>query len=306
MPSTPRPLLEPLSPRLLLAAPEAIPVLHLIGFDQRGSAWTYESKYAVAGSDFDDVNGRGEFSVAVRDNLKRIRGNDCVMVDVSSDGVTATTAWFTNKRGTYLASTFLETEIGDFRLNLGDTRVAPKSLTLGQTETRTSRVSATIDPGGDFLDLGFDLNSLSFKGEATTTWKLTDRQTVTVPAGTFDAVHGSFTASYEGSVKARVAGVSVKFKVEVSAPMEFWAVEGRGIVLSSVGVEAKAEPTGLAGLVLDDEYTAEAWATNKLRTLDRPAVAVARSLATPAPASVFSTQPLNAATRDDLLGSLCA
>jgi hypothetical protein len=288
--------LEPLDPRVLLSAPETVPVLHLIGFDQRGSTWTYESKYSVTGADFEDVNGRGEFTVAVRNNLKPIRGHDCVMVDISSAGITATTAWFTNKRGTSLASTFLETEIGDFRLNLGDARVAPKSLTVGESETRTSRVSATIDPAGDLLDLGFDLNSLSFKGDATTTWKLIGHESVTVPAGTFDAIHGSFTASYEGTVKARVGGVGVKFNVELSAPMEFWAVEGRGIVLSSVGVTAKADPTGLAGLVLDDEYSAEAWATNKLRTLDVPA-AVARSL----PPTAFSTRSIATDDATDLL-----
>src|SRR3954463_435342 len=86
---------EPLDPRLLLSASETIPVLHLVGFDQRGSTWTYQSKYSVTGTGFDDVNGRGEYSVSVRDNLKAIRGHDSVMVDISSDGITATTAWFT-------------------------------------------------------------------------------------------------------------------------------------------------------------------------------------------------------------------
>jgi hypothetical protein len=180
LPTTPF-VLEPLDPRLLLAAPETVPVLHLVGFDQRGSVWTYQSKYSVEGDGIDDVSGRGEFQVAVRDNLKRIRGRDCVMVDVSSDGITATTAWYTDKRGTYLASTFLETEIGDFRLNLNDAKVAPKSLTVGQSDTRTSRVSASVE--SDLLDTG-----VSFKGSATTTWKLIDHQTVTVPAGTFDAL----------------------------------------------------------------------------------------------------------------------
>src|SRR5689334_16490821 len=156
-------LLEPLDPRLLLSAVETVPVLHLVGFDQRGSTWTYQSKYSVTGTGFDDVNGRGEYTVGVRPNLKAIRGRDCVMVDVSSDGITATTAWFTNKRGTYLASTFLETELGSFRLNLGDTRVAPKSLTVGQTDTRTSTVSGTVDPADDLFD-----GSASFKGDATT------------------------------------------------------------------------------------------------------------------------------------------
>lgn len=287
-------VLEPLDPRLLLSAPETIPVLHLVGFDQRGSTWTYQSKYSVTGTGFDDVNGRGEYSVAVRDNLKAIRGRDCVMVDVSSDGITATTAWFTNKRGTYLASTFLETEIGDFRLNLGDTRVAPKSLTVGQTETRTSSASGTIDPADDLFD-----GSATFKGDATTTWKLIDHQTVTVPAGTFDAIHGSFTAHYNGTVKTHVSGVRVTFDVDVTAPLEFWAVEGRGIVLSSVGVKAKAEPTGLASLVLDDEYSAAALATNKLQTFDRPAptTAVARSL----PSPTFSTRNIATDSPTDLL-----
>jgi len=288
-------LLEPLDPRLLLAAPETVPVLHLVGFDQRGSAWTYQSKYSVTGTGFDDVNGRGEYSVAVRDNLKAIRGHDSVMVDISSAGITATTAWFTTKRGTYLASTFLETEIGDFRLNLGDTRVAPKFLTVGQSETHTSSVSGTIDPAEDIFDA-----SATFKGDATTTWKLIDHQTVTVPAGTFDAIHGSFTAHYSGTVKTHVAGVRVTFKVDVNVPMEFWAVDGRGIVLSSVGVTAKAEPTGLASLVLDDEYSAEALATNKLRTFDRPA-ATAATVVRALPATSFSTRSIADEVADNLL-----
>ena len=294
-------VLEPLDPRLLLAAPESFPVLNLVGFDQRGSVWTYQSKYSVEGDGIDDVSGRGEFQVAVRDNLKAIRGRDCVMVDFSSDGITATTAWFTNKRGTYLASTFLETELGDFRLNLGDARVAPKSLTVGQSDTRTSKVSGSID--SDLLGV-----EASFSGDASTTWKLIDRQTVTVPAGTFtDAVHGSFEARYEGEVKTRVNGIRVTFDVEISVPMEFWAVEGRGIVLSSVGARAEAELGGLAGLFVDEEYSAEAWATNKLRTLDRPAATpaaatVARSIADPAPATpVFSTRNIATDAAADLL-----
>lgn len=292
-------VLEPLDSRLLLAAPEVVPVLHLVGFDQRGSTWTYQSKYSVTGTGFDDINGRGEYTVGVRSNLKAIRGHDCVMVDTSSDGITATTAWYTSKRGTYLASTFLETELGNFRLNLADTRVAPKSLTVGQTDTQTTAVSGSIDPADDLFDA-----SATFKGDATTTWKLIDHQTVTVPAGTFDAIHGSFTARYEGTVKTHVSGFGVTFDVDVTVPMEFWAVEGRGIVLSSVGAEATAKPTGLAGLVLDDEYSAEAWATNKLRTLDVPAAAaaVARSVT----ASTFSTQSIAADASDDLLGSGCA
>jgi hypothetical protein len=277
-------VLEPLDPRLLLAAPETLPVLHLVGFDQRGSTWTYQSKYSVTGTGFDDINGRGEYTVGVRSNLKAIRGHDCVMVDASSDGITATTAWYTSKRGTSLASTFLEPRLGNFRLNLADTRVAPKSLTVGQTDTQTSAVSGSIDPADDLSD-----GTATFKGDATTTWKLIDHQTVTVPAGTFDAIHGSFTARYEGTVKTHVSGFGVTFNVDVTVPMEFWAVEGRGIVLSSIGAEATAKPTGLASLVLDDEYSAEAWATNKLRTFDRP------------PAT-FSTRSIVSAPPDDLLG----
>jgi hypothetical protein len=265
----------------------------LVGFDQRGSTWTYQSKYSVTGTGFDDINGRGEYTVGVRSNLKAIRGHDCVMVDVSSDGITATTAWYTSKRGTYLASTFLETELGNFRLNLADTRVAPKSLTVGQTDTQTSPVSGSIDPADDLFDA-----AATFKGDATTTWKLIDHQTVTVPAGTFNAIHGSFTARYEGTVKTHVSGFGVTFDVDVTVPMEFWAADGRGIVLSSVGAEATAKPTGLAGLVLNDEYSAHALATNKLRTFDRPAAAVARSVFSPAAATIFSTESIAA---DDLL-----
>ena len=290
-------LLEPLDCRLLLAAPETVPVLHLVGFDQRGSTWTYQSKYSVTGTGFDDINGRGEYTVGVRSKLKAIRGHDCAMVDVSSDGITATTAWYTSKRGTYLASTFLETELGNFRLNLADTRVAPKSLTVAQTDTQTSAVSGSIDPADDLFDA-----TATFKGDATTTWKLIDHQAVTVPAGTFDAIHGSFTARYEGRVKAQVSGFGVTFDVDVTVPMEFWAVEGRGIVLSSVGAEATAKPTGLAGLVLDDEYSAHALATNKLRTLDVPAAAAAAAVTRSLAAATFSTQSIAADTSDDLLG----
>lgn len=214
--------IEALESRRFLSTAPTYNFASLVGYDRLGSSWKYSSTVTLI-TDGDTDTKTASAKVAVAASKVRYDGQDCSAVKFSSSDLTISTAWYSNSKGTFQT---LSLYSGDtLTLKLHDTRVAPRTMTLGQTYTDTGTIDATVRGTID----GYAVNG-SFRGTdavSTTLWK---NQRVRTRAGSFDTVKGSYDVSVSGKLTLRVAGRNVTANVNVTDSSVFWAAPSVGII----------------------------------------------------------------------------
>jgi hypothetical protein len=220
-------LAEALEPRGLLSAPAAGASLQqLMGYDQLGATWDYASQY-TATIDGDTTSDSGSASVNVRSDTGTFDGHQADLVDVTTgDGsATATTAWYSDSKGSHLAALITSTEQGTFSLDLHGALAAPASLAVGGKAFRSSgKFTGTFN-----VDAGVSLSG-SVSGKVQNTSQLIGTQVVDEPAGSFTATQGKQATTVNGTMTVRYQGHTYHLGYSSTVSQTFWTVEGVGVV----------------------------------------------------------------------------
>ncbi|MCY2950852.1 MAG: hypothetical protein NTU53_02615 [Planctomycetota bacterium] len=214
-------------------APATINLANLLGYSRRGASWNYNTTYKLTSSEgTDSGSGTGQVSVARR--TTQIDGHASNLVTVSAADTTLSTAWFSDATGTNVNAIATNTDLGKINLTLHDTRIAPKSLTIGKSYSD----NGTFD--GKFTVSTNGINATgTLSGNTTATTKLIGTEQITVPAGTFNAIKGTYTIKMTGTLRIRYQGKTISVKFSATVNQTFFAVQGTGIVKGTTSATIK-------------------------------------------------------------------
>lgn len=253
-----RNLLEGLESRLLFA--QTYDFASLTGLGLAGHSWKYAADYSVTSNVIDDFAGSGTASVSVK---RQGTGTpEKLKVSLSSGSGKVGLIVQNDSKGLSLLEVNNGFGEGSIKLKLGKTRLAPKTLTIGQKYTDTGTFSGTFS--GEIDDTTI---SGKVTGKTSITTKLTGAANVSTPAGDFSAIKGNFTVKLTGTLKVKIHGISVEVDFSENLPETFWAVDGVGIVKSQSTLS-----TSLS--FLGQKASLKAQVTGNLKSYTAPATAM--------------------------------
>jgi|GEM_PF-6646491 len=201
-------------------------LMNLFAYDKLGAQWTYRTRYTARSSEGSD-SGSGTQSVNVGRQTVRIDGHNCDVVTIDTPETSQKYAWYSDSSGTYCTLIATDLGMGKLELKLHDTRVAPRSLSVG----RTYSDKGTFD--GTFTISGYGQSIVGkVGGSVAATSRLAGTETVKVAAGRFSAVKGQYELTMSGKMTIRYQGRNYTANFSATASETFWAVPGTGMVKS--------------------------------------------------------------------------
>jgi hypothetical protein len=221
-------MVEGLERRVLLAAEYNL--FNLLGYNQRGAEWEYRS----SGESTSWISGNqeitGKTTVTVAKKRKEFAGILSNLVKTKGKDSAFSLAWAKDDQGRALATGAVATEFSgipglSLEVELNGTRVAPKKMEVG----KVYRDDGTFSGDVVFVVEG-DTISGTFDGTTEVSSRLLGKESITVPAGTFNAVKGRITLEFDGVVELDFGGISIPADVHVVQKTTFWAVPQTGIV----------------------------------------------------------------------------
>lgn len=235
------------------AEPAHYELSDLLGFDQVGAAWRYQTAYRLAG---DFGSERGVVTTRIRHTGRE-----------DSDGVTESTwkvgdativaRWQTSASGTEIEAVTVKSELGTFRIDLEHTLAAPGAMEVGKVYSDSGTYDGTLRFEGDSLTV-----TATTAGTARVRSKLVGVRQVTVPAGRFDAVKGTYRVRLNGQFSIPFGGRTYTGTYTAVLNSKFYSAEDIGIIKSrdSLSLKGRAPVFG--------KFTAKAFSTNKLLSFD--------------------------------------
>lgn len=125
-------------------------------------------------------------------------------------------------------------------MNLTGAQLAPMSSVEGKSYKDSGKFSGTYEENND----GTETDG-TIKGSAKASSEILDTESVTVPAGTFSAIKGTFDVAMTGTLTLVVNGKKTNAGFSVSYPETFWAVQNVGIVqiqaATDIGIKVKKQ-----------------------------------------------------------------
>jgi hypothetical protein len=225
-----RACVEPLEERVLFA--EQFKLLSLLGYNIKGASYTYKTSTSidvVADGQTESTTGvAAKTTVAVGTAKQVLDGKSSYIVKTTAtgDAMGGTSGWASDTTGTYNTKTTVSKEGVGLSVGLKGTRVAPQTMTVGQSYSDSGTFSGSF--GGD--ELG-GLITGSFSGSVTANSKLFGREACTVGSKTYAyAVKGTIVLGLNGSVTMTVEDESITINMKATKTMTFWAVPNKGIV----------------------------------------------------------------------------
>jgi len=218
-------LLEPLEPRCLLSgAPESYNLMSLLGYDRRGASWKYNTVATYVDLDDQTTTRSQSTKVNIATAQAKFDGQLSNVVKFYGPDVTLTSAWYSNSKGTFQSLSFTSGAIGELNITLHDTKIAPKSMVVGQTYHDTGTFDGRINDDV----LGESLTG-TFSGNDTVTSGLSRHQTIRTKAGSYDAIKGSYEVTVTGKLKLNIAGETINVDFSADQNTVFWAVPNVGV-----------------------------------------------------------------------------
>jgi hypothetical protein len=221
--------IESLETRRLCAAHKSFKFGSLTGYTLPGTSLSYDTNFSLKSNLIDPETGSGQVSI----NVSKAGGGSQpkYLIQTSTDDfntdTTSTSTLTLQSSGQNLNVIKLHTNVGNaaININLSNTRLTPLTTTLGTSYSDSGSFSGTF--GGNTLGAKV---SASVAGSATGTTKLLDTENVSVPAGTFSSIKGTYTISMTGSMHISLNGKSYNVAFSLSYANTFWAVQNVGIV----------------------------------------------------------------------------
>jgi len=230
-----------------LAAPKqaaaTINLADLLGYSRRGGSWNYNATYKLTSSEGTDSLS-GAYQVSVARKTTKIDGHASNLVTISTAAaadITLTTAWYSDATGTNVNAVAINsmTNLGKINLTLHDTRIAPKSLTVGKSYSDIGTFDGKLTVSNNGINA-----TGTISGNTTATTKLIGTEQVTVPAGTFNAIKGTYTIQMTGTLRVRYQGKTASAKFSATVNQTFFAVQGTGIVKGTTSASIKITAPG--------------------------------------------------------------
>jgi hypothetical protein len=221
---------EPLEGRLFCSAtPEKFNLISLLGYNLAGASYKYRTMGTFDDGDPSDSTSE-TFSTKQTVGTKKqtYDGHASTIVKLSDTdpATTITGAWFGDSTGSYLLLRSVVTDEFNITEKLHDTRVGPKSMTVGTKYSDTG----TADGSASFRVQGQTLNG-TFSGTSSVTAKISGRQSVTVRGKVYsDAVKGTITTVLNGKLRVTIRGHSESAPITMTETQTFWAKPGVGAV----------------------------------------------------------------------------
>jgi hypothetical protein len=214
----------------------------LTGYGLSGHSWTYDNDYSLTSNIFNDISGSGQSTVSVKRQGTGTPTTLKIMLGVGPGKETLITQRDAN--GTTLTEIDTSFGSGKFKLKLGSTLLAPKTMTLKQTYTDKGTFSGSFSGSVEGTDLSGQIN-----GKTTTTATLSGNASVSTPAGDFSAIKGNYSVKLTGTLKAKINGFGVNVDFSESLPLTFWAVNNFGIVKSQGTLSTSLKAVGQTATV---------------------------------------------------------
>lgn len=217
----------------------------LLGYGLAGHSWTYESDYKIktttgsgrtsagrgAGgerswhtNDPGNASGSGEATVSVARQGSASAG----VFKVRTSGASGQgTVMIVRKAGSSMDVGEIDATgpAANLKLHLENTHLAPQKLALSKNYTDGGTFNGKFNGIG-----GGNTISGTVSGTSAASFKLLSNQTITTPAGSFQAVKGTYQVKLSGTMHVKVNGQSVNVAFSASYPTTFWAVQDIGIV----------------------------------------------------------------------------
>lgn len=230
--------LEQLEPRFFLSgAPESYNLMNLLGYDRRGASWKYNTTASYVDLDGEIQTRSQSTKVNIATAQAKYDGQLSNVVKFYGPDVTLASAWYSNSKGTFQSLSFTSGAIGELNINLHDTKIAPKSMVVGQTyhDTGTFDGSFSGDVFGELL-------TGTFSGNDNVTSGLSRHQTIRTKAGSYDAIKGSYDITVTGKLKLSIAGKAFNIDFSADQSTVFWAVPNVGVAkhIASATITYKA------------------------------------------------------------------
>ena len=219
---------ECLEHRMMFASPSTL--MELSSYDRLGAWWNYDTNYTVAAGGRTQ-SGSGSGRVAVQTSTRTIDGHRCQLIVQDNKDVDVSMAWYTDGGGTHAAAQITKTNTGSFDLRLHDTSLAPAAMIPGRTYSDTGTFDGTFTAGVNGARITGRLT-----GTSKTTSRLDGRTPVTVPAGTFNAMKGTWVIDLTGSLVVRVGGQTYTAQFSSRTTSTFWAVPKKGVVRNTTAM----------------------------------------------------------------------
>jgi hypothetical protein len=199
-------------------------LMNLMNYNRRGASWRYAVRYSLSGS-MGSRSGSGTETVRIASQPKNVDGHQCNAVVISDPNTTATFAWYSDSGGTYMTMQAMQVSGMKLTINLHGTRVAPKLLSAGQKSSDSGDFDGTMN-----LSYAGQSAKATMSGSTSASSQLMGTEKVTVPAGTFRAVKGSYKVAMRGKITVTYQGESQTANFAGTATQTFWAVANRGVV----------------------------------------------------------------------------
>jgi hypothetical protein len=222
-------------------------------YDVPGAWWDYDVDYMI------DMDGEAETGetwaeVSVDPTTHWWQGHECTTVRSGIEGTELALSWYNEGGATYLAGWQTGSPLGDICLEVKSLMVAPETVAPG----RVYRDKGTFE-GTVYLDIDW-LEVESFSGKSVSALQAGQKETVTVAAGTFEAVPVDLEVTMTGVmvIKAEFEGRQRRVRIGYQAKLDqkWWGVEGVGIVRSESAMTVRVSGGG-ENMVVETEETDE-------------------------------------------------
>jgi hypothetical protein len=240
----------------------------LLGYVTDGAVWKYKESSSVSGDVKSPSSSSGTGKVTVAQQSSKI------FKDTISDGGGNSLIFTLKRNSTNDQLTKLQLKANDktaLKTSLKNAQFTPTSLKLGKNYKGAGTYSGTF--------FTKSLGTIDIDGDAATSMKLIDVESVKVPAGTFaDAVKGKSVVDLNGGGMFSYQGQDVDVPFEVKQTLSFWAVPGTGVVKSTLTMVITAD--------IPIQGTVKITFKGKSQLKSGPGVVLTASVASP---SLFAT-----------------
>jgi hypothetical protein len=224
--------------KLDLGAQRVFELEELLGYDNLGAKWIYNSDYKysiVMPGDKQSDSGTTLAKVQVSNIKKAFNGASCNEVSVSVPGSTPYyTYWSLDSNNILWSGMTMGSSLSKFGYDIYTDVALPQQVAIGKSYSDSGPFTGNIH-----LDLGaygLTFTMTSFMGTATQSLKMTGYENVSVPYGNYSAVKGQYTQTIKGTYiyssfdhsNGKTTGGLGKFTSTTTQTI--WSVPGLGVV----------------------------------------------------------------------------
>jgi hypothetical protein len=215
--------MESLESREMLAA--TYQLQNLLCYNRLGASWTYGTSVSLETDASAKAKSSGTSKVAVGSKTQTYSNIACDVVKATSSAMTTNSAWFTNSKGTYMAMLNRAASNLSMNVTLSNTRFCTKAMTVNTPYQNTGAFSGTVS-----VKYQGKTYSGTIKGNATARSRLLGYQSVTVAAGKFAAMKGTYSLDLAGTVSMKISGKTYGGTFYDTESITFFAAPGVGVV----------------------------------------------------------------------------